>query len=94
MGQRYAMAAGHPLTLEAGVEVLAAGGTAVDAVIAGAFMAMVAEPVLAGLLGGGFLMRRTPEGQVRFLDMFVDTPGRACGAGEADLRAVTADFGG
>lgn len=88
------MAAGHPLTLEAGAEVLAAGGTAVDAVIAGAFMAMVAEPVLAGLLGGGFLMRRTPEGKVRFLDMFVDTPGRACGAGEADLRAVTADFGG
>ncbi|MEO1722454.1 MAG: gamma-glutamyltransferase [Pseudomonadota bacterium] len=94
MAERFAMAAGHPLTLEAGTEVLAAGGTAVDAVVAGAFTAMVAEPVLAGLLGGGFLMRRTPEGRVRFLDMFVDTPGRARPAREADLRAVTADFGG
>ncbi|MEM7497774.1 MAG: gamma-glutamyltransferase [Pseudomonadota bacterium] len=94
MGQRYAMAAGHPLTLEAGTEVLAAGGTAVDAVVAGAFMAIVAEPVLAGLLGGGFLMRRTPAGRVRFLDMFVDTPGRARPAREADLREVVADFGG
>ncbi|MEM6678024.1 MAG: gamma-glutamyltransferase [Pseudomonadota bacterium] len=91
---RYAIAAGHPLTAEAGAEVLAAGGTAVDAVTAAAFMAMVAEPVLAGLLGGGFLMHRAPTGRIQLLDMFVDTPGRARSAGEADLREAIADFGG
>ncbi|MEM8625776.1 MAG: gamma-glutamyltransferase [Pseudomonadota bacterium] len=93
MGQRFAMAAGHPRTVEAGAEVLAAGGTAVDAVIAGAAMAMVAEPVLAGLLGGGHLMRRAPNGDVRYLDMFVDTPGRRRALGECDLREAVADFG-
>ncbi|MEM9781535.1 MAG: gamma-glutamyltransferase [Pseudomonadota bacterium] len=88
-----AFAAGHPLTAETGLDVLRAGGSAADAVIAGAHMAMVAEPVLAGLLGGGFLMLREPSGRVGCLDMFVDTPGRRRPEGEVDLPAVHADFG-
>lgn len=92
MKTRCAFAAGHPLTVAAGAEVLAAGGSAVDAVVAGAAMAMVAEPVLAGPYGGGFLML-AEGGRVRCLDAFVDTPARRRPDGETDLRTITADFG-
>ena len=54
----FAIAAGHDLTTAACEDILRAGGSAVDAAIAGALVACVAEPVLAGPLGGGFLMVR------------------------------------
>ena len=38
-----AVAAGHPLTAQAGAEILAEGGNAVDACIAAAFVSWVAE---------------------------------------------------
>ncbi len=93
MSKGYAIAAGHAETARAGAEVLAQGGSAADAALAAALMAMVAEPVLAGLLGGGFAMLREPGGRCRLLDAFVDTPGRQRPEGELDLREVHADFG-
>ncbi|MDT8345575.1 MAG: gamma-glutamyltransferase, partial [Thermohalobaculum sp.] len=93
MSGRFAIAAGHALTAEAGAEVLRAGGTAVDAALAAAFTAMVAEPVLAGLMGGGFLLVRRPSGEVRVLDAFVQTPRRKRPLAELALREVEADFG-
>jgi len=89
----FAIAAGHHLTAETAAEVLRAGGTAVDAAIAGAMMAMVAEPVLANLLGGGFLMVREPGGAAHLLDFFVQTPGRKLAPDDLDFRAITAHFG-
>ncbi|MEM7745545.1 MAG: gamma-glutamyltransferase [Pseudomonadota bacterium] len=89
----FAVAAGHDLTADAAADVLLDGGTAVDAVIAAGMMAMVAEPVLAGLLGGGFLMVRTPEGQSHLLDFFVQTPRRKVSEGELAIEEVYADFG-
>jgi len=90
---RYAVAAGHQLTAAACEDILRAGGTAVDAAIAGALMACVAEPVLAGLLGGGFLMVRPPDGRATLLDGFVQTPRRKRPEGELDFHAIEADFG-
>ena len=90
---QYAIACGHDLTADAAEEALRAGGNAVDAVVAGALAAMVAEPVLAGLLGGGFLMVRQPDGESRLLDFFVQTPLQKRPAGELDFRAIHADFG-
>ena len=90
---RYAVAAGSRLAAEAAGTVLAEGGSAVDAVIAGALAACVAEPVLASLLGGGFLMVREPSGRVRLLDAFVHTPRRPLPERETDLREIVADFG-
>jgi gamma-glutamyltranspeptidase/glutathione hydrolase len=89
----FAVAAGHRVTAEAAAEVLGAGGTAVDAAIAAALACMVAEPALAGLLGGGFLMVREPGGATRLLDFFVETPKRCRPEDELDFRAIEAQFG-
>ncbi|HUF86513.1 MAG TPA: gamma-glutamyltransferase [Thermohalobaculum sp.] len=89
----FAIAAGHQVTARAAEEVLRAGGTAADAAIAGALTACVAEPVLAGLLGGGFMMVRTAGGRAELLDCFVQTPKRRRAAAELDFRAIDADFG-
>jgi gamma-glutamyltranspeptidase/glutathione hydrolase len=93
MAKGFAVAAGSRLAAESAAEALRAGGTAVDAAVAGALAACVAEPVLASLLGGGFLMVRDPGGKTRLLDFFVQTPRRKPPEGEIDLHGITADFG-
>lgn len=47
------VAAGHPATAAAGVEVLEAGGSAADAAVAASLASCVGETVMTGLLGGG-----------------------------------------
>lgn len=89
----HAIAAGHRLTCDAADEALRAGGTAVDAAISAALTATVAEPVLAGLLGGGFLMVRPDSGRAQVLDFFVQTPRRAVTPDDLDFREIEADFG-
>src|SRR4029077_15742609 len=63
---RGAVAAGHPLTAQAGARVLEEGGNAVDACVAAAFAAWVAESPLTGPGAGGFALglpaRRRPRG--------------------------------
>jgi gamma-glutamyltranspeptidase/glutathione hydrolase len=71
-----AVAAGNAHTAAAAAEVLRAGGNAVDAVVAAGFAAATAEPTLASLGGGGFLLSAPPDGPERLLDFFVDAPGR------------------
>ena len=44
---------GHPATAQAGLEILAEGGTAADAAVAAALATCVAETVMTGLMGGG-----------------------------------------
>ena len=50
--ERGVIAAGHPLTAEAGARVLREGGNAVDAVVAAMLTSFVAEPLLTGLGAG------------------------------------------
>ena len=50
------VAAGHPLTAEAGARVLREGGNAVDAAIAAMLTSWVAEPLLTGPGAGGYMM--------------------------------------
>ena len=57
------VAAGHPLTAEAGVDVLRAGGNAVDAAVACVLMSFVAESPLTGPGAGGFMLVHTGRGR-------------------------------
>ena len=91
------VAAGHPETAGAAVTVLREGGNAIDAALAGLCAAVVAEPILASLGGGGFLAARPHSGwlagQTVVYDFFVQTPKRRRPEHEVDFRGVVADFG-
>jgi gamma-glutamyltranspeptidase/glutathione hydrolase len=89
---RGALAAGHPLTAEAGADVLRAGGNAVDACIAAAAVSWICESPLTGPGGGGFLLvHRVGEAHTQLLDFFVAVPERTASPGE--LIEVVVDFG-
>ena len=91
-----AIAAGHPLTAEAGAAVLHEGGNAVDACVAAAFVSWVTESPLTGPGGGGFmLVYRARDRTARLHDFFVSLPGKGLTAGErARMEDVDVDFDG
>ena len=62
MGPRGAIAAGHPLAANAGLRMLEAGGGALDACLAAAFMAWVLMPDMCGLGGDMFVLWRDADG--------------------------------
>ena len=89
-----AVAAGHPLTAQAGAEILAEGGNAVDACIAAAFVSWVAESPLTGPGAGGFmLVHRASDRSDRLLDFFVAIPGRSLdGEDREPMDEVNVEF--
>jgi gamma-glutamyltranspeptidase / glutathione hydrolase len=91
---RGAIAAGHPLTAEAGARMLREGGNAVDACLAAAFVSWVAESPLTGPGGGGFLLvHRARDGRSRLLDFFVTVPGEGLPRGSVgEMETVDVDF--
>ncbi len=68
------VAAGHPVTAEAGADVLREGGNAVDAAVCAALASFAAESPLTGFGAGGFMMVHRGEETV-LLDFFVAAPG-------------------
>ena len=88
-----AIACGHPATAAAAGEILAEGGNAFDAVLAGFAAATVAEPVLASLAGGGFLLAQPAEGEARLYDFFVQTPRQRLAPDDLAFYPIHADFG-
>ena len=54
--QRHAVAAANPLATDAGLQVLRAGGSAVDAAIAVQMVLTLVEPQSSGIGGGAFLL--------------------------------------
>jgi gamma-glutamyltranspeptidase/glutathione hydrolase len=68
------VAAGHPLTAEAGARILREGGNAVDAAVAAALTSFVTESPLTGFGAGGYMLVHTGPGSV-VLDFFVAAPG-------------------
>lgn len=89
-----AVAAGSKTAADAAEAVLAEGGNAMDAAIAAAAAAGVAEPGLTSLGGGGFAVVRLASGQEVVCDFFVDAPGRGGGDVTAHFTPVTIEFSG
>ena len=67
-GSRGMVVTNHPLASAAGAEMLAAGGNAVDAAVASLFTLTVVEPMMVGLLGGGFANLRLADGRQTILE--------------------------
>ncbi len=91
--KRGVVAAGHPLTAQAGAAVLREGGNAVDAAVGAMLTSFVAEPLLTGLGAGGYLMVAGPGWEPALLDFFVEAPARATDGSAAELQAIDVSFG-
>ena len=72
---RGVVAAGHPLTAEAGASVLREGGNAVDAAVCAVLASFSVESPLTGLGAGGFMLVHD-KGENALIDFFVAAPGK------------------
>src|SRR6188508_3076142 len=91
---RAGVAAGHPATTAAGIEILAEGGSAADAAVAACLASCVAETVMTGLLGGGHgIYYDATAGRARNLDFFVAVPGLSAERREVELLELDIPFG-
>jgi gamma-glutamyltranspeptidase/glutathione hydrolase len=96
-GGHGVVAAGHPLTAEAGARVLREGGNAVDAALAAMLVSFAAEPLLTGLGAGGYMLVAGGGQEAALLDFFVQAPSDPRASDEegyvAALEAVDVSFG-
>src|SRR5688500_3692555 len=88
------VAAGHPLSAEAGARALRDGGNAVDAAIAAMLVSWVAEPLLSGPGAGGYMLVAGAGEDPVLLDFFVEAPGRGADpAKRCPLEPAEVSFG-
>lgn len=67
----------HELASRAGVEAMQAGGNAIDAAVATAFVLAVVHPQAGNLGGGGFMLIRSADGAAHFIDFREKAPAAA-----------------
>lgn len=91
---RATIAAGHPKTAEAGIEMLKLGGNAFDGAVAAILASFVTETGLTSAAGGGFLLAHTHTHQNILFDFFVQTPQHRKTQTPMDFYPVYVDFGG
>ncbi len=87
------VAAGHPLTAEAGARVLREGGNAVDAAVGAMLVSFATESLLTGLGAGGYMLVAGGGVRPTLLDFFVQAPTRAGDGSEVELRGIDVSFG-
>ena len=84
--------ANHPLGAVAGVEMLAAGGNAIDAAIASLFALTVVEPMMVGIFGAGMSTIRLAGGEYRFINNYTVAPAAATPAMYRPVSNVWPDY--
>jgi gamma-glutamyltranspeptidase/glutathione hydrolase len=77
-GRQGAVAAGHQVAAQVGVDALRQGGSVVDAVIAAAFASFVVEPQMCGIGGHGRMsVWMAGQAQATGIDHFIRAPAAA-----------------
>jgi gamma-glutamyltranspeptidase / glutathione hydrolase len=71
---------------QVGVEILGAGGNAVDAAVAVGYALAVTDPCCGNIGGGGFMLIRLHDGRERFIDFRERAPLRATATMYLDAR--------
>jgi gamma-glutamyltranspeptidase/glutathione hydrolase len=86
--EKGVVAAGHPLTAQAGARVLREGGNAVDAAVAAMLASFAAEQLLTGLGAGGYMLVAGGGEAPVLLDFFVEAPSDRRASGGDQVKGV------